>query len=143
MGYRLPAAIGHALPQEGFTAWGDGPADEHSGARHQDTPPQRHSSTRGIPLIRQSQSNYFDTFVGIGPQSGDLSFPDMEKIAWAYGIPYMRIENNDQIEEKCRQFIAHKGHIICEVICDKEQFFEPKLTSRQLEDGSFASPDLS
>jgi acetolactate synthase-1/2/3 large subunit len=67
----------------------------------------------------------------------------MEKIAWAYGIPYMRIENNDQIEEKCRQFIAHKGHIICEVICDKEQFFEPKLTSRQLEDGSFASPDLS
>ena len=150
MGYGLPAAIGacFAAKREVYCLEGDGSLQmniqELQTLKTYDLPVKMiFINNEGYHSIRQSQSNYFDTFVGIGPQSGDLSFPDMEKIAWAYGIPYMRIENNDQIEEKCRQFIAHKGHIICEVICDKEQFFEPKLTSRQLEDGSFASPDLS
>jgi acetolactate synthase-1/2/3 large subunit len=42
----------------------------------------------GYHSIRQTQKNYFgEPLVGIGVDSHDLSFPDMEKLAAAYGYP--------------------------------------------------------
>jgi acetolactate synthase-1/2/3 large subunit len=151
MGYGLPAAIGACISKKGKEVY----CLEGDGSIQMNIQELQTVVTYNLPVkivlinnegyhsIRQSQSNYFKGFVGIGPQSGDLSFPDMGKIAFAYGIPYIRINNNAEIEEKIKILMNHNGFMMCEVMCDKEQFFEPKLVSKKLEDGTFVSHDLS
>ena len=51
----------------------------------------------GYHSIRQTQKNFFgEPLVGIGVDSHDLSFPDMEKLAGAYGYPYCRACHNGE-----------------------------------------------
>jgi acetolactate synthase-1/2/3 large subunit len=100
-------------------------------------------NNEGYHSIRQTQKNFFGRFAGIGPESGDLKFPDMEKVSNAYGIPYFRIESNEGIESGLSGFFSRKGYGLCEVMCDKDQFFEPKLMAKRMEDGTIVSPDLS
>lgn len=46
----------------------------------------------GYHSIRQTQKNFFgEPLVGIGADSGDLSFPDLSKLANAYGFPYFQL----------------------------------------------------
>ena len=74
--------------------------------------------------------------------SGDLTFPDMEKIAWAYGFPYVSIHNNGEIAEKVEQTLAMEGPVFCEVFVTRDQNFEPKSSSKKLPDGSMMSAPL-
>jgi len=100
-------------------------------------------NNNGYHSIRQTQSNFFgEPLVGVGYDSGDLSFPDMEKLAGAYGYPYIRITENEQLGEKIEQTLAEKGPIICEIMVSMDQKFEPKSASKRLEDGSMISPPL-
>lgn len=66
----------------------------------------------------------------------------MEKIAYAYGIKYYKIDNIQEIESKIQNVLNENGAVICEVILDEKQNFEPKLSSRVLPDGSMVSPEL-
>lgn len=96
----------------------------------------------GYHSMRQTQSNLFKgALAGVNKENG-VSFPDMEKIAYAYGIPYLRINHVDLIDETVRQAIESQGPTICEVILDKEQFFAPKLSSKVLPDGKIVSPAI-
>lgn len=100
-------------------------------------------NNNGYHSIRQTQSNFFgEPLVGVGYDSGDLSFPDMEKLAGAYGYPYIRITENEQLGERIEQTLAEKGPIICEIMVSMDQKFEPKSASKRLEDGSMISPPL-
>ena len=151
MGYGLPAAIGASIANDNKQVY----CLEGDGSIQMNIQELQTIVTKQLPLkivlinnegyhsIRQSQNNFFGQFAGIGPQSNDLKFPDMEKITKAYGIAYIRINNNEEIEQKTQEFINHKGYMLCEVMCDKEQYFEPKLTSKRLEDGTFITSDLS
>lgn len=151
MGYGLPAAIGACISKantEVYCLEGDGSIQMNIQELQTLITYKLNVkivliNNEGYHSIRQSQTNFFGSVVGIGPESGDLAFPDMEKISSAYGIPYMKIYNNEDIEQKVKQLINHKGYILCEVMCDKEQYFEPKLASKRLEDGTFITPDLS
>lgn len=98
----------------------------------------------GYHSIRQSQSNFFKgtPLCGIGPDSLDLSFPDMEKIAYAYGYPFYRCNNNDEFFEYMKNDFNKVEPQIVEVMVDKIQFFQPKAGSRRLEDGSMVSAPL-
>ena len=44
--------------------------------------------------------------IGIGVDSGDLSFPDMEKLAGAYGYPYIKAEHNSELAKAVEQTLA-------------------------------------
>ena len=66
----------------------------------------------------------------------------MEKIAYAYGINFKRIENIQNINEQISEVLKTEGPIICEVILDENQNFEPKLSSKVLPDGTMQSPEL-
>jgi len=100
-------------------------------------------NNNGYHSIRQTQSNFFEgPLVGIGYDSGDLSFPDMEKLAYAYGYPYIRIEKNEQLGERIEQTLAIKGPVICEIIVSMDQKFEPKSATKRLENGVLVSPPL-
>lgn len=100
-------------------------------------------NNNGYHSIRQTQGNFFgEPFVGIGYDSGDLSFPDMEKLAAAYGYPYVRIEKNEQLGEYIEQTLSMEGPVICEVMVSMDQKFEPKSATKKLEDGTLISPPL-
>ena len=67
---------------------------------------------------------------------------DVQKIAYAYGIPYIRIDDIKDAKEKVKQVLNTNGPIFCEVVVDPEQNFEPKLSSKVLPDGKIVSPEL-
>ena len=97
----------------------------------------------GYHSIRQTQKNFFgEPLVGIGVDSGDLSFPSMEKLAAAYGYPYVAVYHNSQLPEAVEQTLAIDGPVICEVIVSRDQNFEPKSSAKRLPDGTMVSPPL-
>ena len=97
----------------------------------------------GYHSIRQTQKNFFgEPLVGIGVDSGDLSFPSMEKLAAAYGYPYVAAYHNSQLPEAVEQTLAIDGPVICEVFVSRDQNFEPKSSAKRLPDGTMVSPPL-
>ena len=97
----------------------------------------------GYHSIRQTQKNFFgEPLIGIGVDSGDLGFPSMEKLAWAYGFPYVAIHGNKELGEKVEETLAMDGPVICEVFVTLDQNFEPKSSAKRLPDGTLVSPPL-
>ena len=97
----------------------------------------------GYHQIRQTQNNIFhDGLVGVGSESGDLGFPDWEKLMYAFGIPYYRISENKDFDTVIPQMISETSYCFCEVICDTEQKFGPKSATKKLPDGTLVSPPL-
>ena len=151
MGYGLPAAIGACVAdhsQDIVLVTGDGSIQMNI---------QELQTVIGYQLpikifiinnggyhsIRQTQKNFFgEPLIGIGVDSGDLTFPSMEKLAWAYGFPYVSIHNNQEIGEKVEETLAIDGPVLCEVFVTLEQNFEPKSAAKKLPDGTMVSPPL-
>ncbi len=97
----------------------------------------------GYHSIRQTQKNFFgEPLVGVGVDSGDLSFPDMEKLAAAYGYPYVRACHNGELAQAVRRTLALEGPAICEIFVSQDQIFEPKSSAKRLPDGTLVSPPL-
>ncbi len=100
-------------------------------------------NNQGYHSIRQTQKNFFgEPLVGIGYDSGDLSFPDMSKLADAYGYPYKRIEKNEELAEIIDNVLREEGPYICEIFVTTDQNFEPKSATKRLPDGTLVSPPL-
>lgn len=152
MGYDLPAAIGAAYAKENdmdiICVTGDGSIQmnlqELQTIIHHKMPIKIFIiNNNGYHSIRQTQNNLFNNkLVGIGPESGDLSFPDMSKIANAYGYPYISASTNEEIPETIEKVLQIKGPAICEIFVSSKQEFEPKSKTKKLEDGTLVSPPL-
>ncbi|SEI97425.1 acetolactate synthase-1/2/3 large subunit [Lachnospiraceae bacterium A10] len=101
-------------------------------------------NNQGYHSMRQTEGNLFPELstVGIGPESGDLSFPNMSKIAYAYGIPYMSVDCNTDLPYAIDKMLSMEGFCMFEVFVDKNQKFEPKSATKRLEDGTLVSPPL-
>ena len=152
MGYDLPAAIGACVALSGgevVCVTGDGSIQMN--LQELQTILTNHLPIKifllnngGYHSIRQTQANLFSdrTHVGIGPESGDLSFPSMEKLASAYGYPYFSCHTNARAEETVRQVLRERGAAIAEIFVDQTQPFEPKSATRRLADGTLYSPPL-
>lgn len=98
----------------------------------------------GYHSCRQTQRNLFSEHceVGVGPESGDLSFPELERIAYAYKIPYAKVSKVSSIDDDIQKALDIEGPVIIEAVIDPEQFFAPKLGAKRLPDGSMVSPSL-
>lgn len=97
----------------------------------------------GYHSIRQTQKNFFgEPLVGVGVDSHDLSFPDMEKLATAYGYPYVAARHNEELAAAVEKTLAIKGPAICEAFVTTDQNFEPKSSAKRLPGGSLISPPL-
>ena len=68
--------------------------------------------------------------------------PDFGKVAEAFGLKFFRISKNSEVDKVINKVYNTEGPLICEVILDEKQGFEPKLASKKLEDGSMYSPPL-
>ncbi len=100
-------------------------------------------NNQGYHSIRITQTNLFHrNFVGIGPESGDLSFPDYGKLAEAFGYIYYSAHSNAEMKETVDKVLDVEGPVFCEIFTDTAQVWEPKSSTKRLEDGSLVSPPL-
>ena len=149
MGYDLPAAIGAAqgLNKDVILITGDGSLQmniqELQTVVHYNLPIKIFLfNNGGYRAIVRTQKNFFNgRYTGCSPETG-VSMPDMEKISYAYGIPYFRISKHEEVQGKIDRVLNEKGYVICEVMQDYEQMIEPRIMSKKLDDGSIVSPSL-
>lgn len=101
-------------------------------------------NNEGYHSIRITQNSFFKnrTHVGIGEESGDLSFPDISKIANAYDYPYFESRNLNDLEDTLKAFLSHDGYCLCQVFVTKTQFTAPKASSKRLPNGQMVSAPL-
>ena len=101
-------------------------------------------NNNGYHSIRITQTNLFGhhTKVGIGPESGDLSFPEFRKIAEAFGYRYFCAHSNAEMRAIVDQVLAEDGPVFVEIFTDTAQVWEPKSSTKRLEDGTLVSPPL-
>jgi acetolactate synthase-1/2/3 large subunit len=147
MGYDLPAAIGAAVAhgKRVICLAGDGSImmnlQELQTVAYARLPICIFVLNNGGYLsIRATQSNFFGKLIGEGKESG-LSFPSFVKLAEAHGLPGLVIEG-ENFAAQIAKALAIQGPIVCEVMLDHTQGFEPKLSSRKLPDGRMITAPL-
>lgn len=149
MGYDLPAAIGAATAtgQQIVLITGDGSIQmnlqELATMVHYQLPIKIFiCNNGGYRAIVRTQKNFFGgRYTGCSPETG-VGLPDTHRIADAYQIPYCKIENHEMAADVIESFIHSDGFGICEVMQDYEQMIEPRIMSKQREDGGIVSPPL-
>jgi len=148
MGYDLPAAIGAAVAREGgrvICFAGDGSLQMNiqelqTVAQHQWPIKVVVLNNGGYLSIHMTQSGFFGRFVGEGPASG-VTFPDFTAVASAYGLKAFRIDRAD-LSAGITELLETPGPVVCEVMLDPTQEFEPRSKAKELPDGRIISPPL-
>ncbi len=146
MGYDIPASVGAAIAGDGrrvICLAGDGSG--HLNIQELQTIKHHHLPIKifvlnndGYLSMRLTQGGFFKgNFIGEGPRSG-VSFPDFAKVAAAYGLPSTRIDQFD-FGAALDEFLRAPGPGLCEVVLDRTQGFEPRLSARQLPDGTIVT----
>lgn len=148
MGYGLPAAIGSCFSRSSLVICVTGDGSIQMNLQELQTVVHHKLNLKifvldnyGYSSIRQTQNNFFGELIGCDETSG-VSFPDILKLAEAYGIATSEIENNSQISQTIERVINMSGPVLCRVKLAKDQIFSPKLSSRRLPDGSMVSAPL-
>ena len=149
MGYDLPAAIGVCIARNSkrvILVTGEGSLQmniqELQTIRHNNFPIIIFvMNNGGYHSIRMTQNSFFKKpLVGVGYESGDLSFPSLMKIANAYGVDYLSCtEMKDMclIIDKALSYFDKP--CICELFLSTKQITEPKVASKKLLDGTMVS----
>ena len=145
MGFELTASIGSAIAEKEkmiIPIFGEGSLQlniqELQTIVHHKLPIKIllfNNNSYGANVI--TQNLYFEKKAGCDNDS-NLSFPNTEKIANAYGIDYISMRKNGEITKVLTGFLNAKSTIICEVFCSIQQRF-PKLSAVKNEDGTFSS----
>lgn len=152
MGYGLPAAIGTCIGGDRKTTI----CLEGDGSIMMNLQELQTIITNKLPIkiflinnngyhsIRITQTNLFSNHckIGIGPESNDLSFPEFKKIAEAFGYPYYSASSNAEMKNVVDEVLKTEGPVFCEIFTDTTQVWEPKSSTKRLEDGTLVSPPL-
>jgi acetolactate synthase-1/2/3 large subunit len=150
MGWALPASFGVAAadPSKNVIAViGDGSLQTNiqelqTLAHHQLNVKLFVINNDGYGSIRRTQETFFKGFyVGSTPGSG-VTLPDTEKVAGAYGIPFVRLENRGVAREGIADVLSRRGPVLCEVMGQIDQRILPVVASRLLPDGRMRSNSL-
>ncbi|WP_374287726.1 thiamine pyrophosphate-binding protein [Desulfovibrio desulfuricans] len=99
-------------------------------------------SNSGYAAIATMQDRNFDgRHLGSDAPSG-VSMPSLQRIAGAYGLPYVRIEDDSQIEKGVQAAMQTKGPVLCEVLGDMAFDEIPKCISHVNAEGKRVSAAL-
>jgi acetolactate synthase-1/2/3 large subunit len=148
MGFELPAGIGCCFANKLKTTYcilGEGSLQlniqELQTIVHNKLPVKIlifNNSTYGA--IHITQVNYFNNKYGIDKSSG-VSFPDTEKIAFAYNIKYLSVRKNENVLESLNTFIECKEPIILEIFsCIQTRY--PKISAVKNPDNTFTAQPM-
>ncbi|MCR4892335.1 MAG: thiamine pyrophosphate-binding protein [Lachnospiraceae bacterium] len=151
MGFGFPASLGAAVARKGDRVICiDGDGSFMMNLQELQTVVYNHLNLKIIILnnngyhsIRQTQTNLFKgrPLVGVSKDSG-VSFPDFQKLAMAFGLPYIGAESLQSLPEKLDELLESEGPVLFEAFVDQKQNFEPKLSSKVHPDGRITSPPL-
>jgi acetolactate synthase-1/2/3 large subunit len=150
MGYDLPAAIGACTAHPGqpiVCLAGDGSImmnlQELQTIASRNLPVKVFIlNNRGYVSIFQTQKNFFNgEEVGAGPDSG-VVMPGFEQLSLGFGIAYLRCDTHGALDATIATAMSGNGPVICEIVLDEKVAFAPKLSSRQLPDGTMVSSSL-
>lgn len=151
MGYDLPAAIGAAVGNgKGRTILITGDGSIQMNLQELQT-----LLTYNIPLkifvlenqgylaIKTTQQSFFQgQYTGSDPSSGVVC-PDMEKISKAYGIPFIRLnQEGESLKSSIAVVLKSEGPFICEIKMHPLQTLYPKSASFMDKDGKMFSAPL-
>ncbi len=149
MGYALPAAIGAniALNKKIYCVTGDGSImmniQELAVISSLSNPVILFIlDNSGYHSIRQTQKNFFpDVSVGCGTEDG-LFFPNFEKLAKGFGLNSLTINTHEEMIEKLPLITKSDTTIVVILKLDLNINFEPKLSSKKLENGTMMTSRL-
>ena len=149
MGFTIPASIGTCFAKKGEVVGitGDGSfqmnIQELQTIVHYQLPLKLFIwNNDGYLSIRATQKKFFEgREIGTDKNSG-ISFPEVEKIATAYGIKYFIAKEVSDLDDTLSDVMAYKGPVICEIICPQNQEIIPAVSSFKREDGSMVSKPL-
>jgi acetolactate synthase-1/2/3 large subunit len=148
MGYDLPAAIGVAIARGARTICLAGDGSLQMNIQELQTVVGYNLPVKifvlnngGYLSIRQTQTGFFKgRKIGESPESG-VTFPNMQRIGEAYGIPSFTISKANDLAIIQRE-LHSQGPTLFDVHLDPAQEFEPRLRSRILADGKILTPNL-
>ena len=96
----------------------------------------------GYLSIRTTQKKFFEgREIGTDDESG-VSFPDLSKIAHAYDLEYVKIEDYNSLTHSLTTIFSLDMPIIIEVMCQKWQEVVPTLMGKKNEDGTISAKPL-
>jgi acetolactate synthase-1/2/3 large subunit len=148
MGFALPAAIGAAVASGRQTICVDGDGGFQMNIQELAT-----VERLGLPIkcfvvnndgyasIRASQSGYFKQLVGADRTSG-MTLPNLGAVTKAYGLPFVRIADKDDLNRQIREVLEMEGPVICEVMVAPNEERIPRAASYIRTDGSMGSKPL-
>lgn len=146
MGFTIPAAIGAAIAKKGdvVAITGDGSfqmnIQELQTIIHYKLPIKIFVwNNNGYLSIRTTQSKFFKgRLLGTDKSSG-ISFPELRKIADAYGYTYFCANKLLDLDEVLKNTMSSRMPVICEVMCPECQEIIPTISSVKCSDGSMRS----
>lgn len=147
MGFTLPATVGVSVArgkQEVLGITGDGSFQMN--IQELQTIAYNHLPIKlfvwnndGYLSIRDTQTRIFDgRYLGTDATCG-VSFPDLEKIAYAYGLKYVRIKDSKELGQKIGKVLAYEEPVICDVHCIRDEKVLTAVTSKKMPDGAVIS----
>lgn len=142
LGYGLPCAVGAATHHNILCMEGDGSlhlnVHELQTVRHNNLPLKiLLINNDGYLSMKITQNIFFNGRLVAADKNSGVTFPDYEKVADVYNLPFIRVYNNDEIDEKLQQFFQIDGPAICEVMTHPDEVHEPKVIARLDENGNF------
>lgn len=94
----------------------------------------------GYLSIKLSQESFFaGKEFASGPTNG-VTIPSFEKLANAFGIHYMKITNNDEIDSVLKKMIDHPTACIVEVFTHPMERHEPKVVHKGIDENGKIIP---
>ena len=100
-------------------------------------------NNNGYLAIRHTQAEFQENrFYGTHPDWG-LTMPNVKKIAKGFGIDYLQVNKNNEIDEVIKKVLSIKHPILVEVKTTETQSVLFKQKYAQNKDGTFAPKDLS
>lgn len=150
MGTGLPEAIGVCIAsgrKRTILCEGDGSLQhniqEISLLKHYNLPIKLFVyNNNGYGQIYVMQKTHFNSnFAGCNEESG-ISFPDLEKLAVSYDISYVKIGENDNIDDKMEFIMSNDKPMIIEFFSSIDSELLPITKSRMLSSGEIRSTKL-
>ena len=149
MGFTLPTSIGVAIAskKDVYAITGDGSLQmniqELQTLVHYNLPVKLFVwNNNGYLSIRATQTKFFDgRLIGTDEDTG-VSFPDLEKIAFAYDIRYYKLTKIKDLKQIMNEINDYHGPVIIEVMCIPNQPIIPAVSSKKLDDGTLVSSPI-
>ena len=99
-------------------------------------------NNEGYASIRNTQRNHFASrYLGSGPESG-LYIPDLERIASAYNLPYLSIDQSEKLADTLDAALELPRPCLVDVRLLPDESLEPKCATILSDDGTIISMPL-